>query len=354
MIDERGRRAADAARRAVDESVGADLSPLERFERRRGGRGRMQRIGAATVAAAIGVAAIWTVVTVLRPADPTPLAPLPGGRILFGRWDAGRQQAAWYTADPDGSGLVDLGIVATCAEWFPDGRRILVTNDAERGHGTPLRPAVVAPDGSVLEQLDGVPDRRLELGCGDVSPDGSTLVLEGFDDQHTTVNGIFTVRATDGGGLERLTTGADSYPQYSPDGSEVVFQRTKPGVQPDGAGALFVVAAEGGPDRRITPWGSAFLDQGWSPDGAWIAFQRPYGELMLVRPDGSNLHAVPLDLPAGFGAAEPSWSPDGRWVVFAAQRGTGQADIYAVRPDGTGLQRIIDAGGQAAGPDWAP
>ncbi len=96
--------------------------------------------------------------------------------------------------------------------------------------------------------------------------------------------------------------------------------RTKPGIQPSGAGALFVVGADGGRAERITPWGSAFLDQAWSPDGRWITFERPYGELYLVRPDASDLHAIPVQLPTGAGAETPSWSAVGRWIVFSFMR----------------------------------
>jgi TolB protein len=130
--------------------------------------------------------------------------------------------------------------------------------------------------------------------------------------------------------------------------------RTKSGVNPDGAGALFVVNADGADLRRITPWGFAFLDQAWSPDGSWIVFQRPYGRLFLVHPDGTGLHEVPVELPKGSGAREPSWSPDGAWIVFALDRG-GSSNVYAVRPDGTGLTRITDTHGtQDSGPDWRP
>lgn len=38
-----------------------------------------------------------------------------------------------------------------------------------------------------------------------------------------------------------------------------------------------------------------------------------------------------------------SFSPDGRWIVFTSERGAfGQSDIYRVRPDGTGLERLTD------------
>jgi Tol biopolymer transport system component len=35
----------------------------------------------------------------------------------------------------------------------------------------------------------------------------------------------------------------------------------------------------------------------------------------------------------------PAWSPDGQWIVFTSER-NGSADLYRVKPDGTGLQRL--------------
>jgi Tol biopolymer transport system component len=101
-----------------------------------------------------------------------------------------------------------------------------------------------------------------------------------------------------------------------------------------------------------TPWGYAFDDHAWSPEGSWIVFQRPYGQLYLVRPDGSDLHRVPLDLPPNTGALNPSWSPDGTWIVFSLQR-SDQAEIYMARPNGTGLRKVTGAPDvQGQHPDW--
>jgi TolB protein len=189
-----------------------------------------------------------------------------------------------------------------------------------------------------------------------VSPDGTRLVLEGFNDAHPAGNGVYTVRASDGGDLKRLTKSppgaADGYPRYSPDGRRIVFLRNSPGVDPSGAGALFVVNSDGTGLRRITPWGYAFLSQSWSPDGKWIAFERPYGELYLVHPNGTGLHRIPLDLPAGAGAENPAWSPDGSWLVFSLVR-NGAANIYIVRPNGLGMRHVtLFAGVSAQTPDW--
>lgn len=37
-----------------------------------------------------------------------------------------------------------------------------------------------------------------------------------------------------------------------------------------------------------------------------------------------------------------NWSPDGNWIVFTSERrADGQADLYRVRPDGTGLETLV-------------
>jgi Tol biopolymer transport system component len=356
-LDARGREAGRAFRAEIErmETAETDRASIERFERFRAGRQRGQRTGAGLLAAAVAVSAIVFVVRTFEAAEQnTPAGPgRMGGLILYGDWDANVQRADWFTVRPDGSQPSDLHVSATCAVWFPDGNRILITNDAAVGAGTPLRPAVVDPDGSNLRPLDATRNPDLNLGCGDVSPDGTRIALEGFGQNgHAELNGIYSVRASDGGGLVRLLKGPVSPPRYSPDGTRLSFFDTKEGVSPTGSGAVFVMGADGAGPVRITPWGYAFADHAWSPDGSWIVFQRPYGQLYLVRPDGSDLHRVSLNLPPGTGALNPSWSPDGKWIVFSLQR-SDRAEIYTVRPDGRGLRRVT--GGRdvlAQHPDW--
>jgi TolB protein len=357
-LDDRGREAGRAFRAEIERIGTTDSGrvSIERFERFRAGKQRRQRIGSGLLAAVAAVGAIIFVVRAFEAGERnTPAGPgRTGGLILYGDWDPNVQRADWFTVRPDGSQPRDLHVNATCAVWFPDGSRILITNDAAVGAGTPLRPAVVEPDGLNLRPLDGTPNPDLNLGCGDVSPDGTRIALEGFgQDGHAELDGIYSVRASDGGGLVRLLKGPVSPPRYSPDGTRLSFFDTKEGVSPTGSGALFVMGADGTHLVRITPWGYAFDDHAWSPDGRWLVFQRPYGQLYLVRPDGSDLHRVPLDLAPGTGALNPSWSPDGTWIVFSLQR-SDHAEIYMARPDGTGLRKVTGApDAERQHPDWA-
>ena len=71
-----------------------------------------------------------------------------------------------------------------------------------------------------------------------------------------------------------------------------------------------------------------FVDQ-WSPTES---------VLMIADADGSNPRKLVAGSERDYNA---SFSFDGTWVVFTSER-HGSADIFRVRPDGTGLERLTD------------
>jgi Tol biopolymer transport system component len=64
-------------------------------------------------------------------------------------------------------------------------------------------------------------------------------------------------------------------------------------------------------------------------------------QLYVANADGSNEHRLLPDSKSL--DYDPSFSADGQWIVFTSERdgeGDGQADIWRVHPDGTGLERL--------------
>src|SRR5512139_1507991 len=66
-------------------------------------------------------------------------------------------------------------------------------------------------------------------------------------------------------------------------------------------------------------------------------------KLMLYVSNADGSGERPLLPPTAVRDYDASFSADGKWFVFTSERdgeGDGQADIYRVRPDGTGLERL--------------
>ena len=67
-------------------------------------------------------------------------------------------------------------------------------------------------------------------------------------------------------------------------------------------------------------------------------YQVPVMTVFIADADGTNARGL---VPTDGLEYSPSYSADGQWVVFTAEP-TGQADIYRIHPDGTGLEHLID------------
>jgi hypothetical protein len=66
-------------------------------------------------------------------------------------------------------------------------------------------------------------------------------------------------------------------------------------------------------------------------------FRVPEIGLFVADADGTNERA----LPHRESEYSPSLTPDGKWIVFTSER-AGQADIYRMHPDGSGLEQMTN------------
>jgi dipeptidyl aminopeptidase/acylaminoacyl peptidase len=125
----------------------------------------------------------------------------------------------------------------------------------------------------------------------------------------------------------RFASGA----RISPDGSRVLYRLRVPRDPDDEPGGpryeLRLVPADGGPSRLFVPAGSDPSAPAWSPDGRWIGFLSerrahdtgkegdPRSRLFILRADGGE--ARPLT-PPELSVELFCWSPDGARVAFVA------------------------------------
>ena len=286
--------------------------------------------------------------------------PGPNGRIAFARFDPALGDTVTYTVNPDGSHQRQLFFSGPSGfpRWSPDGSQVSIGTACTDGTET-CAATIVDPDSGTFRQFKW-PDPTLETDCGIWSSDGQRLACEGFGVTDPSRNGIYTIRSSDGGGLTRITSnpGGDDGPiDYSPDGKQLVFNRTDPHGPPGNNQALFVVNVDGSGLHRITPWGFSDGDGSWSPDGTKIGFEHS-GSLFTVHPDGTALAKIPLATSSQNRAGDVSWSPDGKKIVFLliTQRGpgTGQEGIATANADGSHVQQATISPTFDHQPDWGP
>lgn len=289
----------------------------------------------------------------------------PNGRIVFARQTPDGQDDHTFIANPDGSGVRELlpRFTSGSPHWSPDGREVAVIS----GLGTLCPPTctgntvIMSPDSGSYRVLASKGFPAVSTFCSIWSPDASHFVCEGSNDANGKVNGIYTIRASDGGGLTRVTNagGLSDIPiAYSPDGRQIVFGRN----HSDNSGncvapsAIYIVNIDGSNLRRITPPGYCDDDGSWSPDGSRIAFVMNDGTIYTVHPDGTGLTSLPLGTATQAYAGDVAWSPDGRQVVFILATRTASGSMIkglgTANADGTNVLQITISPTFDHSPSW--
>jgi Tol biopolymer transport system component/DNA-binding winged helix-turn-helix (wHTH) protein len=141
---------------------------------------------------------------------------------------------------------------------------------------------------------------------GDVSPDGSTLLVISQASGQGPEDSLWSFRLV-GGALRRLASAVLSS-AWSPDGEKIVYASVN--------GDISVMRRDGSEAHRIASPGGYLKSIAWSPKGDAIRFSKD-GFLWEISPDGTNLRQL---LP-GWSKSPTQWSgewaPDGRFFFVA-------------------------------------
>ena len=139
------------------------------------------------------------------------------------------------------------------------------------------------------------------------------------------------------------STRMDSGPQFSPDGSKIVFQSTRTGnwefwlCHSDGSSLMQLIRSN--PTEAGTPR--------WSPDGQQIAFDSGANgdaDIFVMDSQGGSPRRLTSE-PSS--EVVPSWSRDGRWIYFASDR-TGGWEVWKMPSTGGLAVQVTRHGGFAA------
>jgi Tol biopolymer transport system component/tRNA A-37 threonylcarbamoyl transferase component Bud32 len=211
--------------------------------------------------------------------------------------------------------------------WTVDNKHLLFSQYQNGGDGDHLRELTIA-DGSVRDIASGTGFDAISL-----SAKGDRLVFAEESGGNDVIWRLNLAQLQDAPVELISSTRTQNGPNYSADGSHIVFSSDRTGSQ-----EIWMSDADGQNLVQLTHLGLGAGSPSWSPDGQTIAF-----DLHVASKDGSS-HAdvytldlarrIPKKLDVGAGEASvPTWSHDGKWIYFVSGA-EGRNRIFRVGRDG--------------------
>ena len=228
-----------------------------------------------------------------------------------GRPDDRTALVVWKTDGTNPQRIFRAEGSALAPQWSYDGRWIVFgVGNYFLERTRPAQIMIVKPDGSEA--------RTLTTGSGNAgfpsfSPDGTEVVYRFWNN---TAGGLRIMNVADGA-IRTLTTGYDNFPSWSPQGDRIVFSRLA-----DDDFDIFTIRPDGTGLTQLTKTPGNDSHPAWSPDGTHVLFSssqfgfkdeapladipQPYGELFVMKADGSEQRALTDNR---WEEGTPAWQP---------------------------------------------
>jgi TolB protein len=251
-----------------------------------------------------------------------------------------------YRVDSDGAGVAQLSLAGEqvlSPVWSNDGRRIAYTRFGA-GVG-----AIMVLDLTTGQRVV-VPGTSTALNITPAfSPDGRILTYAHSGEEGTD---LFSADLAQNCCVQRLTVGryADNLsPTYAPDGRRMAFVSTRAGQS-----QIYVMAADGTDQELFAPFDFGATGPSnapeWSPDGTSVVFHRDVNrapQIFILDVASRRVR----QLTSSGRNEDPTWAPDGRHIGFVSDR-SGRRQLWVIDAM-TGRIRQLTFVGEVRLPAWS-
>jgi dipeptidyl aminopeptidase/acylaminoacyl peptidase len=252
-----------------------------------------------------------------------PVNAISGERIVF------TLNGQVSTMDTDGGNLSVL-TNGTHPLLSPDGSKIAFIRHTAQGPNL----SVMNSDGANIVSLTSDTSFKTLDGW---SPDSSKIIFTAWGQNYYEIVTI----GTDGSAKTQIADGNSQVPDWSPNGAKIVYEHLGRiwTMNPDGSGKVQITN---------TGWNR---NPRWSPDSSQVVFESNRNgnmEIYVMAADGSNQTRLTNNTSRD---SYPRWSPDGTKITFSSTR-DGNWQIYVMSAGGADQTRLTHSSSYDYLPRW--
>jgi Tol biopolymer transport system component len=217
--------------------------------------------------------------------------------------------------------------------WTPDKSQIVFHSDRDGFYGIYM----MDRDGSNVRLVS--PEGR-QSQFPTVSPDGQFVAFEMYMGNN---NWDIFVKALNSNAMQQITfsPAREGGAAFSPDGTQIGYHSTQASNAELGYD-IYVVNLDGTGTQRMTNFPETMdVWPQWSPDGSQMIFQSERGgdsEIFIMNADGSNQRNLSNNPALD---RVPRFTPDGNRIVFRSER-NGDSEIFIMNINGRNPQALTN------------